>query len=326
VAVKAIKAGKGTAKMTIDGDITSLTVGTVTGDIVLADNVTVADDGAVTVAAGGEVTVAGTLDVKGMLNLENANSKVVVTGTYIIEGEGENKGKIVIESGGVVWGKGGDIHGTGSTVVQKGAKAYFGDIEDVAYGLYLIGDEELQGDDKGAAINTVPVLMLTGEKSSLSFNDTDYKLTGNAKMYGNPGEGTEVFTVGYTDEGDNHNTTILTLEANSELTIAGEAEGTMRILGVVVGAEANQPGIVGNTGAKIILPNTNSFIDIYLKDSESVSPGKYLTAIEMPSAGHNFYGSQGVKEASNALNNKTYKWNDSAGGNGKPGWVVETGE
>jgi hypothetical protein len=264
--------------------------------------------------------------VKGTLNVVGENSKVTVAsgGTYILEGEGTNEGNIIIEDGGVTWGNGGNMEGTGFTVVQKGAKAYVGGNNE-ANRIYAIGDSSVtQGQD---ALLPYPLLLMAGTDGSLSFNNTYYELEGEASINGVPNlneAGTNSFFVGYIANGPTDpNNRVLTLKEGSKLSINGGdvANVTKKVLGVVV--YGTEPGIKGETGAQIILED-EGYIDIYAQtgDPFDVSAGIAVYTGNISGLGHNFYSAKGSKEASNGLKNKTYTWDEDADSDGNSGWVA----
>jgi hypothetical protein len=276
-----------------------------------------------TLNVAGNVEVEGTFEVKGELNIDKNSTVTVATGgTYIIEGEGTNEGEIVIEAGGETWGNGGDIKGSGFTVVEAGGKAYLGGTNE-ATRIYAIGNGTVQTTD---ALLTYPLLQMTSQTGSLSFNNNYYELTGDANINGvpNSGEnGTNSFFVGYCANGDDSNNRILTLKAGSTLTITGNDVATKKVLGVVV--YGDNPGIIGEDGAQIIL-GTNGYIDIYEQTGDPMTgdtPGIGDYPGNISNINHNFYSGVGSKETSNGLTNKTYTWSTNADKNGNSGWVAD---
>jgi hypothetical protein len=257
--------------------------------------------GKLTVAAGGEVTAAenGKLDVKGKLNLADATSKVVVTGTYRIEGDespgcnGTNNGTIAIKNGGETIGKGGNIAGTGYTVVEKDAIAY---IE--------LGDGTLVPQIASEKVNSAnPIIMLAGDTTTLSFNAEGFLLDGNATVHGRP----------------DNNEFLLDEEQGRKLTIKTGVLTIPSGVTLYVDVKSTWPGIVGEAGTKIIIETpTESGRGIVLRDGDG-NPDHALGDISKC----NFYAHDGSRNGIAVdLPAKTYTWGAVPTKTGTYGWVA----
>jgi hypothetical protein len=233
-------------------------------------------------------------------------------GTYRIEGGGTNEGTITIATGGIAIGKGAGLSGNGYTVAEDGAIA----VIELPSGVQI--PQIANADSLAAYSGMNPIIKLTGGSGTkLSFNDKGFVLEGAATFNGIPGSGS--FQVGYTADADSPNNRILTLKSNTVLTITGTQTQPKNLVVVV---SDDGPGILGETGAQIVLSNSYSFIEFYVYGDSS-----YHSTIS--SLNHNFYNISNIKEASNVLKGvgassaRTYAWDLNADGANTAGWLAQ---
>jgi hypothetical protein len=226
---------------------------------------------------------------------------------FLATATGSSTGNVTIKSGGITKALGGgNMDGTGFTVVKQGGKAYLGDALNA---LALIIGPTPTGQ------NDIPVIALTSGK--LSLNNAGYELDGVATLNGLQAAGNSsynVFMVGNTGDA---NERALTLKAGRVLTVPGtNSTDDKHILVVVVDTTAG-PGVTGeaasgNKAAAQIVLAAFGCIDVYNSSGDGWTES-------ISNLNHNFYpNSSDTKEATNSLHNTTYNWNatinSSAGG------------
>jgi hypothetical protein len=282
---------------------------TLTGELTISNSggeVTVAKDATVSVSGSGKLDLAGNLTIAANANLE-------VSGLYEVKatGNGQNAGTITIKKGGKTLGNGGGKSGgTGQTIIEQGGIA--ANMQSVTGGgsveVPQVGPPGYKSDD-----NIPPVLQLDSEGSKIILTTNNYALEGTATLNGLPFDSKLPTTtsVGNFMIGETENRK-LTLRAGSVLNVKGNSITDNRILCVVV-AE-HMPGIVGDTGAQIVL-GQHGYIDIYAANVQYAS--------NISGLHHNFYDKDGNKEATNSLRTATYTWDGELNGGG---WRSDKGQ
>jgi adhesin HecA-like repeat protein len=215
--------------LTVNGTLTAAGNFEVTGGT-LVNTGTVEVAGEFTLGDAGTLTNAGTIEVSGEFTIPSSN-----TGT---DG-GTNNGTILVKAGGEIHGNNvTKIGGTGFTVVEAGAKAYFGD----------------ESPFIGLDTDTTAIFQLS--RGTFSYNNTSYILDGIAKLPASAG-----FNVG-----DAH----LTLKPGAVLTVANE----LRIADTsVVDSEpsgTNPAKIVFNSGGKLTF-KTDSTSNFYTNAGQLIT-------------------------------------------------------
>jgi hypothetical protein len=257
----------------------------------VAHDVTFTVTGAIEVAVGGEITV------------ESGGEYVLALGA-----SGTNEGTITIESGGSTWSKGGNIAGEGVNVIEKGSKAYLGGAT-AAERVYMIGHENVT--QVVNAVNPAPIILLTGAEAKLTFNDTTYRLDGDATLNGIWNQGTDnLFNLGESQT--------LTIGADSTLTIPDPTLSSlnMTVLRLRPASESSTPHVVGEANARIVL-TTKGYIQFY--DGETWIPSANLNS----KTWYNFYNNNTTKRAANDLHNESYTWSATLGGGSDEGWLKQ---
>jgi hypothetical protein len=109
---------------------------------------------------------------------------------------------------------------------------------------------------------------------------------------------------------------VLKLKAGSVLAISGTDEGTNKHILVVVVDTSAGPGVIGETGARIVL-GKYGYIGLY----DSTNTTAWLTSTD--SLAHNFYDNGSSKITTNGLCNKTYE-RDADLNSGDGGWKADS--
>jgi hypothetical protein len=168
----------------------------------------------------------------------------------------------------------------------------------------MIGDEVVAD---GVAANTTPVILL-GDGAKLAFNNTTYRLDGNATLNGIWNGANHTFSVFALQT--------LTIGENSMLTLPTPLSGDTVILHKVTDSSST-PRVLGETGAKIVL-EAKGFILFYESDIRIESGIGNKTW-------NNFYSTTTDKEAANYLHGKTYEWSTALGSESNAsGWKKKT--
>jgi hypothetical protein len=228
------------------------------------------------VAANGKLTVAGTLNVEtgAVVNVGNG-AEIEVSGSYSLGNEvtGTNDGTVTVTATGTITNETDvDIGGSGTNVVEAGGTVYFSSSV-----LFVGSDEEADA------------VFQLGEGATFSFDNSGFELDGEVTL--NTGNSGSTFEL-------NAGAQALTLTAGSTLTVKGG-----KTLSVTRTGERSGPGVVGDTGARIIVTGT---LDV-----------------SGDSAHSNFYDGDGAKITASQTD-AAFTWNASAGGEGNAGWVVDT--
>ncbi|MDR1468779.1 MAG: hypothetical protein LBT00_05750 [Spirochaetaceae bacterium] len=298
----------GDANTSVSGATVTLTAApTISGSTVTVPfGVTLAVDGSVTLTIGS----GKTLTVEGTLDIPDTGEVVVESGGEYVLGanaSGTNEGTITIESGGSTWGKGGNITGEGVTVVEKGGKAFL-DAENGAK-IYMIGDAPVLD---GEAANLAPIILLTGAEAELTFNNTTYRLDGDATLNGiwngNSESPDNVFSL---DESQT-----LTIGTGSTLTIPNPTDPIQSTaLMLQMTSSSVSPLVLGESEAQIVLAS-KAGIYFYVDDSG-------FTGSIGDKAWNNFYSDATTKETVNNMHDETYVWSDVLGDGNDEGWLEQ---
>jgi hypothetical protein len=152
-----------------------------------------------------------------------------------------------------------------------------------------------------------PIIMLTGEEATLSFNATGFVLDGDATVYGIPASGAEdpmyegIFLI---DEKQGRKLTIdgtLTMGAGATLHVS---------------ITSGKPCIVGESGAQIVVTTAQQ---IWLMDGNNWGSGNLISDADLC----NFFQPGGNTKVTNyKLPAGTYTW-EQIGSMSKPGWVQQ---
>jgi hypothetical protein len=303
------------ATLTVTGEIEVAEGGEITVDdgstLEVAGTLTVAEGGILEVTGAlevdGTLDVAGTLEVAGSLDIpETSEVAVEDGGEYVLvaDATGSNEGTITVKDGGSTWSQDVDITGDGVNVIKKGGKAYLSGTT-AATRLYMIGGDDVNA---GEALNTVPIIWLESDDAKLTFNDTTYRLDGEATLNGLSNGTDNAFSL--------NESQTLTIGENSTLTIPTRETSGNTVFWLQATDGSSTPRVLGKAGARIVL-KPNSLIS-FNENNEWVSgdlSGK---------SWNNFYSNSETKETANLLTNKTYVWSTTLGSShDQSGWVIQ---